>query len=406
MFMSILKPFAPLVALLAAAGCNASGIGKSVPAHPANSAVGLNIQRSHVPARGVAPYALPANVRAVCDPNTPPGFAHCEALVRTDIEASRPRGYGPTDLQAAYNLPAGQGSGQMIAVIDAFDDPNAEADLGVYRSTFGLPPCTTANGCFKKLNQQGAPGPYPSPSSGWAVEISLDIDMVSAGCPRCSVTLVEANDSSFANLSIAVKAAVDAGAVAVSNSYIGQGGSPRLYDFPGHIILASAGDGGYGAGEPAAFPTVVSVGGTHLTKGGSGRGWTETVWAGTGCGCTVYSKPSWQRDKGCMRRTMNDVAADADPATGVAIYDTYQNPGWQVSGGTSVSSPLVGSMYGLAGNGATINAAQSIYTHRADFYDITVGSAAGSCTPKYLCSARHGYDGPTGIGTPNGVRGL
>ena len=155
--------------------------------------------------------------------------------------------------------------------------------------------------------------------------------------------------------------------------------------------------------EPAGFPSVVAVGGTSLRVGGTGRGWTETVWGGSGSGCTNYTKPVWQHDSGCAFRTMNDVAAVADPGTGVAVYDTFEERGFIVVGGTSVSSPLVGSIYGLAGNAKSRDHARSLYYHhKADLYDVTSG-ADGSCNPTYLCTGEVGYDGPTGWGTPNGI---
>ena len=339
-------------------------------------------------------------------------FASCYAIRRTDIAGgARPdvSGYGPPDLQTAYNLPSStQGTGQTIALVDAYDDPNAEADLGVYRSNYGLPACTTANGCFMKVNQMGQQGPYPTGNSGWAVEMSLDVDMASAACPNCKIILVEANSNSFRDLGKAVDRAVKLGANAISNSY-GSAGDYRArkigahYDHKGVIITASAGDGGYSPGVPAGFPTVVAVGGTTLHKGGSGRGWTETVWSGTGSGCnTKQPKPSWQTDTGCTGRTMNDVASVSDPDTGVAVYDTYDEHGWFVVGGTSAASPLIAAIYGLAGNSNKLNAAQSLYAKGASLYDITSGTD-GTCNPAYLCTGEVGYDGPTGNGSPNGA---
>jgi len=350
-------------------------------------------------------FELPSNVRRACEASADPNIKSCDALVRTDVLPNVPAGYGPSDLQSAYVLPSStQGSGQTIAVVDAYDDPNAEADLGVYRSTFGLPACTTSNGCFSKVNQNGQQGSYPAPNAGWAVEESLDVDMVSAGCPNCHIILVESKSPTTSSLGTGVNAAVKLGANAVSNSYGGRGtGGSSYYNHPGTIITASAGDSGYGVSTPAGFPTVVAVGGTTLHKGGGSRGWTETVWRGTGSGCErTLAKPSWQKDSGCKGRTMNDVAAVADPNTGVAFYDSYKSSGWGVVGGTSVSSPLVASIYGLAGNESSLDAAQSLYASGASLYDIVSGSN-GTCHPSYLCTAGPGYDGPTGNGTPNGV---
>jgi subtilase family serine protease len=236
--------------------------------------------------------------------------------------------------------------------------------------------------------------------------MSLDVDMVSAICPKCHITLIEGNTNSFKSLGISVDEAVEQGADAISNSYSGgeaggQGGNNAHYDHPGHMITAAAGDSGYagGVGFPASSQYVTAVGGTTLNRGGGGRGWTETVWRGTGSGCSaVFPKPSWQKDTGCSMRTLNDVAADADPSTGVFVV---YNGSFLVFGGTSVSSPIIASVYALKGNAATLKFASRSYSHTANLYDITSGSN-GSCSPAYLCTGEVGYDGPTGNGTPNG----
>lgn len=343
------------------------------------------------------------------------GSAACNAIQidRTSKgvtpNASSPSGFTPTDLQSAYKLPSTTaGSGQTVAIVDAYDDPKAESDLAVYRSQFGLPPCTTANGCFKKVNQTGGTS-YPRGNSGWAEEISLDLDMVSAICPNCNILLVEASSASFTNLGTAVNTAVSLGAKYVSNSYGGSESSGETayasyYNHAGVVITASSGDSGYGVQVPAAYNTVVAVGGTSLTTSGNTRGWSETVWSGAGSGCSAYiTKPSWQTDAGCSRRTVADVAAVADPNTGVAVYDTYsQGSGWMVFGGTSVASPIIASVYALAGNASSVNAASSLYSHTSSLFDVTSGSN-GSCGGSYLCTGTSGYDGPTGLGTPNGI---
>ncbi|HEX7733642.1 MAG TPA: S53 family peptidase [Ktedonobacteraceae bacterium] len=354
------------------------------------------------------------HVRVCAD--TPAGFAHCMAIqyvaaaaAGVNPHASSPQGFNPADLQAAYNLPSATGgSGQTVAIVDAFDDPNAASDLAVYRAQFGLPACTTANGCFRKVNQTGGTR-LPRANVGWAEEISLDLDMVSAVCPNCHILLVEASSSSFTNLATAVNTAVSLGANTVSNSYGGGEFSTETslassYSHSGVIITASSGDSGFGVQVPAAFNTVVSVGGTSLTRSSGTRGWTETAWSGAGSGCSAFiSKPSWQRDTGCSRRTVADVSAVADPNTGVSVYDTYGNVGgWLVFGGTSVASPVIASVYALAGNASSVNAASSLYSHTSSLFDVTSGSN-GSCSGSYLCTAGPGYDGPTGLGTPNGT---
>jgi len=348
----------------------------------------------------------------VC-PDTPPGFAHCTAILDPSNVASNsatPPGLSPSDLQAAYNLPsATAGQGQTIAVIDAYDDPKAESDLGVYRAQFGLPPCTTANGCFRKVAQDGSTD-YPAPDVNWAAEISLDLDMISATCPNCHLLLVEASSGGYSDLGAAVNTAARLGANVISNSYAGiepdnaAAISESYYKHPGIAITASSGDNGYGASFPASSQYVTAVGGTTLRRDSSARGWSESAWSSTGSGCSAYiPKPSWQTDSGCSNRTLVDVAAVADPNTGVAIYDTYNRSGWLETGGTSVATPIIASVYALAGNESSIIYGSYPYSHSSSLFNITTGSN-GSCSPPYLCTAGPGYNGPTGLGTPNGTR--
>ncbi len=366
---------------------------------------------------------------AVCPGPAAPGSARCHAQRRTDAVGSPARqvsarpdvlgnngAYDPSFLQSAYNLSASSstgGTGQTVAIVDAYDDPNAESDLAYYRSYFGLPACSATSGCFTKVNQTGGAGPYPSADSGWAQEISLDLDMVSAVCPSCRILLVEATSSSFSDLSTAVNTAATRGASAISNSYggrewSGETGVDAAYHHPGIAVTVSSGDGGYGVEFPAASPYVTAVGGTSLqqaTNTGT-RNATETVWSGAGSGCSAYeAKPAWQHDGGCSRRTVADVAAVADPNTGVWVYDTYQGSGWAVFGGTSVASPLIAAVYALAGNAATVTAGSYPYSHLSALNDITTGSngRCGRRTALYLCNGEPGYDGPTGNGTPNGT---
>jgi hypothetical protein len=356
------------------------------------------------------------------------GKAACLALVRTDVKAhvqslahpdAAPTGdgYGPSNLQSAYNLPSSTaGSGETVAVVDAYNDPNAVSDLATYRSAWGLPAC--GSGCFSVVNQNGAASPLPpnAGSNGWDVEESLDVDMVSAICPLCHIILVEATSATTANLGTAVNSAVSLGAKFVSNSYGGSESSSdttydtEYYQHPGVAVTASAGDSGYGVEYPAASQYVTAVGGTSLSTASNSRGWTESVWGsssggeGTGSGCsTVDPKPSWQKDTGCSKRTNNDVSAVADPNTGVAVYDSYSQGGWLEVGGTSASSPIIASVFALAGTPASGTYPSSYpYAHTSSLYDVTSG-ANGSCSPAYLCTGETGYDGPTGLGTPDGT---
>jgi len=365
----------------------------------------------------------PAHSNApVCAPPSADS-ASCHSRVVTDrggsplATASYVNGYAPADLRSAYSTPVG-GSGQTVAIVDAYDNPNAEADLQVYRSQFGLPTCTSANGCFKKVNQRGVQGSYPSPNASWGQEIALDLDMVSAVCPNCKILLVEADSNSFNNLAAAVDMAAAMGANAISNSYGGSEFSSEAsfqshYNHPGSAITVSSGDSGYGTEFPASSQYVTAVGGTSLVRSSSSRGWSENVWSGAGSGCSAYiTKPSWQTDSGCARRTVADVSAVADPNTGVAVYDSYGSSGganWLVFGGTSVAAPIIAAVYAVAGNASSLTYGSYPYTHTGSLWDITSGSN-GRCTAgkrstgaAYLCTAGFGYDGPTGLGTPFGV---
>ncbi|MFE9424939.1 putative Ig domain-containing protein [Kitasatospora sp. NPDC006697] len=360
-------------------------------------------------------------VKRSCAAPTHPGQMACLALVRTDLVQphalspnATPSGFGPSDLQSAYNLPSNGGAGQTVAIVDAQDDPNAESDLAAYRSQFGLPACTTANGCFSKIAQDGSTN-YPTADTGWAGEISLDLDMVSAVAPNAHILLVEATSANMGDLGASVNEAVAKGAKFVSNSYGGAEDSTdtssdsQYFNHPGVAITVSAGDSAYGAEYPAASKYVTSVGGTALSRASNSRGWSESVWStssteGTGSGCSAYdAKPTWQTDSGCAKRTISDVSAVADPATGVAVYQTYGGSGWNVYGGTSASSPIIASVYADAGTpGATDYPAQYPYLHTSALNDVTTGNN-GSCSPSYLCTAGAGYDGPTGLGTPAGL---
>jgi subtilase family serine protease len=331
--------------------------------------------------------------------------------------------YGPGDLRSAYKLGRAsqlRGKGRTIAIIDAHDDPNAEADLNVYRTHFHIRPCTTANHCFTKMNQKGQTNPalMPTPDKGWAEEISLDLDMVSAICPNCKILLVEATNASLNSLGHAVRTAFQHGAKFISNSYGGQEDPSEVvadrlfYKHPGVVVTASAGDAGFGVQYPAASPWVTAVGGTHLSHSSNKRGWAERAWGppdlaqgigATGSGCSKFErKPAWQHDPACHRRTVADVSAVADPNPGVFIYDTFQDGGVLVIGGTSVSAPIIAATYALAGRPAPGTFPASYpYRHRAQLHDVT-GGRNGTCARIPLCHAIPGYDGPTGLGTPNG----
>ena len=361
------------------------------------------------------------------------GDGACDAIRHDRLTAAgrvvpnaTPAGYGPADLQSAYVLPsATSGVGQVVAIVDAYNDPSALPDVNTYRSQFGMAPlstCTSASPalstnrpCFSKVNQSGGTR-YPKSNGGWAQEISLDLDMVSGVCPNCSILLVEATSSTLTNLGTAVNQAAKLGATEISNSYGGgESSSDASYDatyfnHPGVAITVSSGDSGYGVQYPAASQYVTAVGGTSLARSSSARGWGETVWSGAGSGCSAYdAQPIWQSSIAnitgvCAKRAVADVSAVADPNTGVAVYDsyTYQGVGgWLAFGGTSVASPLIAGVYALAGNATTTSYGSYPYSHTPALNDVTGGSN-GSCG-NVLCNATSGWDGPTGLGTPNGT---
>ncbi|MFL6765796.1 MAG: hypothetical protein ACJ8FO_11430 [Sphingomicrobium sp.] len=322
-----------------------------------------------------------------------------------------PQGYGPADLRAAYALTGVTGSGTpTVAIVDAFAYPNAEADLAVYRSQYSLPACTTANGCLKIVGQTGGKTP-PRVDTGWDQEQALDLDMVSAACPNCHILLVQASSASFSNLWTGVDYAKTVpGVRAISNSY-GNTDSSSYSTYDSHYagnnvaITVSTGDSGYGAQWPATAPGAIAVGGTSLRAGGGSRGWTETVWNGAGSGCGLgHAKPTWQNGvtDACGGRMEADISSNADPNTGVAVYGpaTRNSSSWGVWGGTSESSPFIAGLFAL--RDGSINAASSIYSHVSNLNDVTSGSN-GSCAVAYYCNAQSGYDGPTGLGTPNGI---
>jgi hypothetical protein len=471
---------------------------------------------------GGALAPLPASdysVHAAC-PLTGPRAAHCMALelvpasaparahrhplgrrVNRAITAGTPAegsfGLRPADLHAAYALPDYAPGPQTIALVDAYNDPSAEADLEAYDEAFNLPPCTEANGCFSRVNQNGSSAPLPIPASaaqlrqdeqhgrleeaelqrGWIFEISLDIQVAHATCENCRLLLIEAENSNDPNLDAAERTAARLGASEISNSWGGPelSQTPKLdeespFDDPGVVITAAAGDYGYRnwqlvsgsqttgereaterADYPASSPHVVAVGGTRLELGAGGAWANETVWndswgsrtGATSGGCSIaFAAPAWQQalaewpSVGCgAHRAVADVAADADPQTGAAIYDSTEEcgysgaPHWCTVGGTSLSSPLIAAVFALAGGAHGVAyPAQTLYERAAAvpelLHDVHAGSngectsygtgglptctyaqeaETSKCTGLRICLAAPGYDGPTGLGTPDGI---
>jgi subtilase family serine protease len=396
-----LKLVAPLIAVLAFAACNAGGVSPSMPGTTGQSST------------GTSDSLWGRNVRAACPKPKHIGEMQCFALVRTDVKANvlAPAGYAPSDFQSAYDLPSStKGKGQTVAIVDAFDNPNIAADLDHYRSYFGLPKVT-----FKKYNQLGKTKNYPTTNAGWGVEEDLDVDMVSASCPNCTIWLIEADDNSSTNLDDAEAEAVTLGATIVTNSWGGGCiGScyDTYFDHPGVTYLASAGDDGYGDVYPMELATVVAVGGTSLYESTDTRHWNEVAWEDSGGGCaTTITKPSWQTDPDCTGNMRNDVAADADPSTGAAEYDTFQEGGWIQVGGTSLSSPFTAGIFALAGNSTKQDGGETFWSTKAQKHLYPVLSGSDFCpvsvTYTYFCTMGTGedgvYGGPDGWGTPHGI---
>ena len=376
-----------------------------------------------------------------CPSSTRKGTAECGVVIEPKPEAVKygfvEPGGGPLlegsgeggawsakDLQEAYKIATTNGEGLTVAIVDAYGYETANADLKKYRETYGLPPCLEEPGkesaCFRKVNQKGEEGSYPAQGpEGWRLETALDLDMVSAACPKCRILLVQSDDALIEDLAAAVETAVKLGAVAVSNSYGTSENNgfacPKedgctefnsAYKHPGIPIVVSAGDSGfvneyeaiYGLATPsfpASSPDVISVGGTELEKAENSRGWSEHVWAPSGGGCSQsQTKPSWQTDPGCAKRMGNDVAAVAE---GVSVR---WNEGWWRLGGTSVSAPLIAGIEATQSKAVREEGAQAFY--KRGLYDVSTGFN-GVCRETYLCGAQEGYDGPTGWGTPVGT---
>jgi hypothetical protein len=436
--------------VLTAAAVTAAAVAAGTPAASALQAspavAAGRVQPGRHASDGLGPAAahphLTTDTNARCNKPEPAGYARCFAIVRTppdhvitaDSSGPPATALTPADIQSAYSLPsATAGKGETVAVVDAGNDPDAASDLATFRSQYGLSACTTASGCFAQVNQEGQSSPLPS-DLGWGLEISLDLDAVSSACPNCHILLVEAAEASIGDLGAAVDEAVKLGAVAVSNSYgsanaagvgiefPGETADDKYYDHPGVAVTASAGDGGYAVNYPSASPYVTAVGGTTLTKDTStSRGWAETVWGdgtegakgdGTGSGCSKYeAQPSWQAGitRDCTQRATADVSADASPQSGLAVYDTDGEGGWLQVGGTSLASPLIAASFALAGTPAAGSYPSSyLYAHYlakpSVFHNITSGSN-GTCG-NVLCTAGPGWNGPTGLGTPDGVSGF
>ena len=343
---------------------------------------------------------------------------HCKAHVRTESHRIKkhaaPEGFGAADLASAYKLNTKLMPGATIAIVDAYGYKAAESDLTVYRKQYGLPACTVSNGCLKIVNQSGKASPLPADppaDDDWTVETALDLDLASAACPNCKLLLVQAQDDQGDGLYTANNAAAALGATVISNSW----GAPEaagsmlayeaFFNHPGIAVFVAAGDDGYddggqGPDYPSTSAYVTAVGGTSLVKATGARGWAEVAWTSGGSSCsTSIAKPSWQTaSTGCTYRAACDVSAVGDPSTGLAVYNKGSG-GWIVVGGTSAASPFVAGVYALTGHGGATGALP--YVDPVAFFDVTSGSNGDCGAP--LCRAGIGWDGPTGMGSPNGA---
>jgi subtilase family protein len=359
----------------------------------------------------------------VCGAPAEPGRAECLSNVVTDGNGApradrTPTGYGPAEFHGAYDLPTEANEPQTIAIVDAYDNPTIADDLNRYSNYYGLPKCKRSNPCFEKVNQRGDAGPLPETNTAWSLEIALDVEMAHQTCQNCKILLVEADSNQFSDLGAAVETAARLGADVISNSYGGaEQPDDSAYDHPGVAVVASSGDRGFrGFGYPASSPNVVAVGGTTLSLSGTGYA-GEVAWSGAGSGCSgIYDAPQWQLTEptwlltGCLtNRGIADVAADADPGTGAAVYTAtgfFGLSGWFQVGGTSVAAPIVAGVYALAGNASSADYPASIVygSDRSGLHDVTSGSN-GACSQVFtaICQAGPGYDGPTGLGTPKGI---
>ncbi len=348
------------------------------------------------------------------------------APIEGSAQAARaPQALTPSKIHAVYALPERGARGQRIAIISAYDDPHLQADLNAYDKRFGLPPCTFQNRCLGKLNERGKPSPLPGPDATggmWITESALGTEVAHAVCQSCSIVLVEADQDSPPDLSKAVGAAAQAGATVVVTTFT-PAEDPLASEFehyysdPHAAVVSAVGDapGGYQwgySGElnfPSSLPDVLAVGGTQLR---TGRGSGETAWSGTVSGCSLYFHPApWQTNAATKsacgsQRAGADVAALASPGAVVHITGAGQPGGpWYLASGTSLSSPIIGGVIGLAGSMGSREAQilyQRAHSDPSAFHDITTGANAADC-PGLICKAVRGWDGPTGLGTPAGL---
>lgn len=391
------------------------------------SALGLSLVAIGISAASASPVSSRPVVASARDKpacGAPAAFGQGEcasALPMAATSASGVPGHNPAELRSAYDLASASvraGRGATVAIVTAFSYPSAVGDVAAYRAHFRLPACGTGKGCLRIVNEHGSPSHLPAPNSSWAHADATALDALSALCPNCHLLLVEAASTSYTDLGTAENTAVASGARYVLDTWngresVGQDAFDHYFNHPGFAIVAPAASNGYERTFPGDLPYVTSVGGTTLSPTKfSTRHWAEIAWTGTGSGCSALEvKPSWQRADasaatGCPHRTQNDVAADADPSTGAAVYDSYGTTSrWKRSGGTVLAAAIVTATYALAGTPARHTYPASYpYQHRSGLNDVLYGSN-GPCTlnPAYICNAERGFDGPTGLGSPDGT---
>jgi subtilase family serine protease len=401
---SIARRLLPLAAiLLAVPASHAQHVVTVLPHIDPNGENPITFMRTHYELQPIAPISKSHFGRTVVTLPTPPQGAFTPAGIR--------HAYGIDKL-------TNEGQGKVIGIVDAYDDPNAEADLAVFSAQFGLPACTTSNGCFRKVYS----GSQPSANSNWAIEIALDVEWAHAVAPKATILLVEAPSNSFNDLLNGAKVAVRDGASVVSMSWtVGEFSGEASYDnnfaSNGVTFVAAAGDSGTGVAYPAVSPDVTGVGGTTLTVDANGNYLSETAWSESGGGISSAEKePLYQAqfeipDDTHGKRGVPDVSYNANPGTGYAIYDSLGISGvtgWFQVGGTSAGTPQWAALIAIANSMRTAQHKTNLSStntilyslakaNATDFHVVTQGEN-GTCGQ--VCDAMAGYDYITGLGTP------
>jgi len=377
--------------------------------------------------------------KPVCSKNEP-GKVRCLSEIITPEDGvpmggygTRDVGYGPKEFHQAYKMPCTPGgsvqttcptptsfaNSPIIAITIGFHVATLENDLNAYTTAFGIPPCTKANGCLSVFNQTGGTVLPTGTDSMWSLEGLMDVEVAHAVCQTCRIYLYEATTNSWENMGQAFQTAVASGATSVSNSWganewVGANYYEKYYNnHPGVFVAFSSGDSGWVSGFPVAMPSNVAVGGTQLSVFTDGTYAGETAWAGSGSGCSLnfnalgiqMQNPNWSATRCGTKRALADISADAAPNTGASVYDSQWyggNPSWFQIGGTSLSSPLIAAMYAVSGKKGDSDATLFYQNYTLSrFHDITSGTNGSCGTP--ICIAGIGYDGVTGLGSPNGV---